>query len=721
MASTPRKKVRPLVSPSDADRQAGRAHPGATALRKLPRWSEAEGSPLPLGVSWIEDEQAFNFAVYAEHAERVTLLLYSSFDLVNPLLTFPFDFLRNKSGRIWHCRIPITQMGEARYYAYSVSSETFPHLHSFDQQKVLLDPYSKAVFFPPGFDRKLAMREGSNAGRSPLGALTAHRPTFDWEGDRSSHYESDAIIYELHVRGFTKNPNSGVDPSLAGTYAGLAEKIPYLKELGITIVELMPVFQRDPQQGDYWGYMPLSFFAPHAQYASTEKDDGQHVEFKKMVKALHRAGIEVIVDVVYNHTCEGDHSGPIYSFKGFDAPGYYMLSSDPANPYVNYSGTGNTLNFGQGHVRKMVMDSLRYWKRDMHIDGFRFDLASVFSRNADGSLNWRDAPIFSEIAGDPELGRLRLIAEPWDTGAYQLGRGFPGISWLQWNGRFRDDVRRFMKGDPGMVPDLMRRMYGSDDLFPDGRSDAYHAYQSLNYVTSHDGFTLYDLVSYNSKHNWKNGHNNQDGMDDNYSWNCGHEGEEGAPPEVLALRSKQVKNFCCLLMLSNGIPMFRAGDEFLNTQFGNNNPYNQDDETGWLDWRQLQTNQDIFRFFRSMIAFRKAHPSLCRSRFWREDVSWYGLGPAVDLSQSSHSLAFCLHGASEDDDDIYVIINAYWEALEFEIQEGMARQWKRIVDTALASPDDFSDSGLPLERMQYAVAPRSVVILLRPKLGDQQH
>jgi glycogen operon protein len=668
---------------------------------------------LPLGVSWIEEEQAFNFAVYAEHAESVTLLLYSSVDLANPLLTFPLNFLRNKSGRIWHCRIPITRIPEACYYAYSVSGETLAHLHSFDPQKVLLDPYSKCVFFPPGFDRKLAMREGSNAGRSPLGALRAHRPTFDWEGDRSPHHESDAIIYELHVKGFTRSSNSGVDSSLAGTYAGLVEKIPYLKQLGITIVELMPVFQRDPQEGDYWGYMPLNFFAPHAEYASTGKDDGQHLEFKKMVKALHQADIGVVLDVVYNHTCEGDQQGPTYSFKGFDAPGYYMLSSDPANPYVNYSGTGNTLNFGQGHVRKMVTDSLRYWKRDMHIDGFRFDLASVFSRNADGSLNWGDAPIFSEIAADPELGRLRLIAEPWDTGAYQLGRGFPGITWLQWNGRFRDDVRRFVKGDPGMVPDVMRRLYGSDDLFPDSRSDAYHAYQSLNYVTSHDGFTLYDLVSYNSKHNWKNGHNNQDGMDENYSWNCGHEGE-GAPQEVLALRSKQIKNFCCLLMLSNGIPMFRAGDEFLNTQFGNNNPYNQDNEIGWLDWRQLQTNQEIFRFFKNMIAFRKAHPSLCRSRFWREDVSWYGLGPAVDLSHDSRSLALCLHGASESDDDIYAMINTYWEELEFEIQEGTPRQWKRIVDTALTSPDDFSDHGVALERMQYTVGPRSIVVLLRP-------
>ena len=363
----------------------------------------------------------------------------------------------------------------------------------------------------------------------------------------------------------------------------------------------------------------------------------------------------------------------------------------------------------------MVMDSLRYWKREMHIDGFRFDLASVFSRNGDGSLNWGHAPIFAEIAGDPELGQLRLIAEPWDTGAYQLGRGFPGLTWLQWNGRFRDDIRRFVKSDAGMVPDLMRRIYGSDDLFPDNRADAYHAYQSVNYVTSHDGFTLYDLVAYDQKRNWANGHNNQDGMDANYSWNCGWEGDDGAPGEVLALRRKQVKNFCCLLMLSNGVPMFRAGDEFLNTQFGNNNPYNQDNTTGWLDWSQLRANQDIFRFFKGMIALRKAHPTLGRSRFWREDVAWYGIGGRVDFSYDSRSLAFCLHGASQNDDDIYVMINAYWEELEFHIQEGTAPEWTRIVDTALPSPDDFSERGEPLKAASYRVAPRSVVVLLRKR------
>jgi isoamylase len=684
--------------------------------RKQSTWEQAEGSPLPLGVTWIEREQAFNFAVHAEHAESVTLLLYAAVDLVDPLVSFRFDFLRNKTGRIWHCRIPLSEIGDALYYAYSVAGESTPQLHSFDPQKVLLDPYAQCIFFPPSFDRTLAMQEGSNGGYAPLGVLRAHRtPQFDWKGDQLPRHESDAIIYELHVKGFTKNSNSGVAPPRAGTYAGLAEKIPYLKNLGITSVELMPIFQRDPQESDYWGYMPLSFFAPHAQYAMAGDEHGQQIEFKSMIKAFHDADISVILDVVYNHTCEGDHRGPIYSFKGLDGGSYYMLTSDPANPYANYSGTGNTLNFGQSHVRKMVMDSLRYWRREMHIDGFRFDLASVFSRNADGSLNWGEAPIFSEIAADPELGRLRLIAEPWDTGAYQLGRGFPGLTWLQWNGRFRDDMRRFVKGDPGMVPNVMRRIYGSDDLFPDNRVDAYHAYQSVNYLDSHDGFTMYDLVSYNYKHNWKNGNNNQDGTNENYSWNCGHEGEDGAPQEVLALRRKQVKNFCCLLFLSNGIPMFRAGDEFLNTQYGNNNPYNQDNETGWLDWSQLRANQDIFRFFKNMIAFRKSHRSLCRSRFWKEDVSWYGVGSSVDFSNESRSLAFCLHGASQGDQDIYVMINAYWGELQFQIQEGTTQEWRRIVDTSLPSPDDFSETGVPLQQMRYRVAPRSVVVLLRQR------
>src|SRR5579871_5749009 len=498
-----------------------------------PSWNAGEGVPAPLGVTWLESENSVNFAVYSAHAESVTLLLFSDTDYFNPCFSLHFDYLRNKSGPVWHCRIPMDRIGAAQYYAYSVTGVSVhaDGRHTFDPQKLLLDPYARCVYFPPLFDRTLAMREGSNTGRAPLGVLLRPGTGPGLKPHVPIGHQSDAIIYELHVKGFTRHPNSGVDAKRAGTYAGLIEKIPYLKELGVTIVELMPVFQRDPQEDDYWGYMPLNFFAPNVQYASTGTDD-QHVEFKNMVKAFHQAGIGVTLDVVYNHTCEGDHRGPIYSYKGFDSASYYMMSSDPTNPYANYSGTGNTLNFGRGHVRKMVMDSLRYWKREMHIDGFRFDLASVFSRNADGSLNWGHAPIFAEIAADPELGNIRLIAEPWDTGAYQLGRGFPGITWLQWNGRFRDDIRRFVKGDSGMVPDLMRRLYGSDDLFPDDRANAYHAYQSVNFLTSHDGFTLYDLVSYNTKHNLANGNNNQDGMDANYSWNCGYEGIQGAPEEV---------------------------------------------------------------------------------------------------------------------------------------------------------------------------------------------
>jgi len=354
----------------------------------------------------------------------------------------------------------------------------------------------------------------------------------------------------------------------------------------------------------------------------------------------------------------------------------------------------------------------------MHVDGFRFDLASIFARNEDGSLNWDIPPLFSDIASDPDLADVRLIAEPWDAaGAYQLGRSLPALRWAQWNGRFRDEVRRFVKGDPGLVPSLMSRLYGSDDLFPDDRLHAFRPFQSLNYITSHDGFTLYDLVAYNHKRNWANGHQNTDGPTDNYSWNCGVEGDEHVLPEVARLRKQQVKNFCCLLFLSNGTPMLRAGDEFMQTQQGNSNPYNQDNDTAWLDWDRLQQNRDIFRFFQRMIAFRKAHPSLCRSRFWREDIRWYGVGPEVDLSYHSHSVAFCLHGASQQDDDLYVMINAYWEDLAFTIQDGPANHWRRVIDTSLDSPLDFVEPGtvLPITAQRSIVNARSIVVLLRSK------
>ena len=413
------------------------------------------------------------------------------------------------------------------------------------------------------------------------------------------------------------------------------------------------------------------------------------------------------------------HRGPVYSFKGIDNDSYYMMSGRPDAPYADFTGTGNTLNSANPSVRRMILDSLRYWAREMRIDGFRFDLASVFARNPDGSLSYEEPPIFSEIASDPELAGLRLIAEPWDAaGAYQLGRDFPGITWAQWNARFRDDVRRFVRGDPGMIGVMMQRLYGSSDLFPDDLANAYHAYQSVNYVTSHDGFTLWDLLSYDTKRNMANGHGNTDGPAD-ISWNSGFNGDDGAPAEVIALRKRQAKNLLCLLFLANGTPMLRAGDEFLQTQNGNNNPYNQDNATSWLDWNRLESHADVFRFTRLMIAFRKAHPSLSRSRVWREDVRWYGVGPAVDLSVDSRSLAFCLSGASQGDDDLYVMANAYGAALEFTIQTGAASEWRRIVDTGCVSPDDFREPPgvVALTSARYVVGPRSVVVLLRPRRG----
>ncbi len=508
--------------------------------------------------------------------------------------------------------------------------------------------------------------------------------------------------------------NSEVAPRHRGSFLGVAEKIPYLEELGVTAVELMPVMQQDPQEGSYWGYMPLNFFSPHHEYASAGKPFDALKEFRMMVDALHAAGIEVLLDVVYNHTAEGNEDGPAYGCRGIDNTTYYLLEQDRRR-YRNESGTGNTLNCGNPSVRKMILDSMRFWREEMHVDGFRFDLASIFTRNEDGSINLADPPVIAEIGASPELEDLRLIAEAWDPATYQLGRSFPGISWLQWNGQFRDDVRAFVRGDTGMIPKLMSRLYGSCDLFPDDLMNSYRPYQSVNFVTCHDGFSLYDLVSYNQKHNEANGHGNTDGTDDNLSWNCGWEGDEGAPPAVLDLRRQQVKNFCTLLFLANGTPMFSAGDELMNTQRGNNNPYNQDNETTWLDWSLLERNRDIFRFFKMMIAFRKTHPTLSRSRYWRDDIRWYGPSGKSDLSHNSRCLAFFLAGAALGDADIYVMINGDSTPVTFAVQEGQPGEWSRAIDTGLPSPEDFRDSGgeVNQDSSQYVLQPRSIVVLLR--------
>jgi len=409
-------------------------------------WATAEGLPYPLGVSWHERDRVYNFALYSKHATAVKLLLFAADEVTRPRAVLPLDPYVNKSGRIWHCPVPATLAEGCRYYAYVVDgpdpSGPF-EMHAFDPEKLLLDPYARCIEFPPGFDRRAAIGRGSNVGKAPLGVLDRCGPTRDGAVIARPRHEADAIIYELHVRAFTQDPTSDVSERARGTFAGVIEKIPYLRELGVTIVELMPVFQFEPGSRDFWGYMPLSFFAPHGGYAP--RDTAPIDAFRAMVDALHAAGLEVVIDVVFNHTAESDAEGPVYSFKGIDNSTYYLMKD---GAYADFSGTGNSLNAHNRYVRKMILDSMRYWVREMRVDGFRFDLASIFARRADGTIDFDEPPIFGDITSDPAFDGVRMIAEPWDAaGAYALGRAFPGITWLQWNARFRDDVRRFVRGD----------------------------------------------------------------------------------------------------------------------------------------------------------------------------------------------------------------------------------------------------------------------------------
>jgi glycogen operon protein len=659
----------------------------------------------------VEADDSFNFALYSKRATGVTLLCYTEEDPARPVFEFRFRYPAHKTGNVWHCRIPASGLLGTTLYAYRVDGPHEPERGlRFDPQKILIDPYAPSVFFPPDFSRQACARAGPTDGRAPLGRLPRKPTRVPAIESGPRHTCQDAIVYELHVKGFTARANSGVTPGKRGTFAGVIEKIPYLKELGVTVVELLPVHQFDPQEGNYWGYMTLHFFSPHQDYAHGEAFE----EFRTMVQAFHAAGIEVWLDVVYNHTAEGDDTGPTYSFRGIDNSSYYLLTGDRRH-YVNDTGCGNTLRTGHPSARVLVLESIRFWARTMGVDGFRFDLASIFSRASDGTMNVHEPALISELSLLARLHNVRLVAEAWDIASYQLGRGFPGLGWLQWNGRFRDDVRSFVRSEPGKVGALMQRLYGSDDLFPDSIHETSRPQQSVNFVTAHDGFCLHDLVAYDRKHNEINGHWNRDGTDDNRSWNCGAEGDANVPDAVLALRRRQAKNFCALLMLANGLPMFVAGDEFLNTQGGNNNPYNQDNEITWLDWSRLEDNRDVFRFFKLMIAFRKSHPCIGRPTFWREDVSWHGADGPVDFGHESRCFAYLLRGASVDDGDLYVMINGHWEDHSFTVAGGQTSDWRRVVDTARPSPEDIVEPGHEpaLTATSYLVCARSVVVLRR--------
>ena len=505
----------------------------------------------------------------------------------------------------------------------------------------------------------------------------------------------------MHVRGFTNDPSSGLPPERRGTYSGVIDKIPYLQALGVTAVELMPVHQFDPAEGNYWGYMTLSFFSPHSAYATGGDPHSAAAEFRAMVNALHAAGIEVLLDVVYNHTTEAGVGGPTYSYRGVDNGTYYALDTT-TNEYVNFSACGNDLRTAHAVVRWLVMDSLRFWTCEMGVDGFRFDLAAILARTETGELDLEDPPLISTMSGDPLLSFVRLIAEPWQGAygsGYLIGRVFPGKTWRQWNDHFRSGIRSFVKGDAGCVPDLMTRLYGSADLFPDDLANGFRPAQSVNYVASHDGLCLYDLVSYTNS--------------DQRSWDCGFEGQAGVPPDVTQLRRRQVKNFCALLLLANGTPMFCAGDEVLRTQGGDPNPWNQDNPTSWFDWTLLDRNPDIFRFFQLMIRFRKDHPALARSTGWREHVRWFGIGASVDLSPGSRSLAYFLEGSDMGDRDFYVMINSYWDALPFVVQ--VPGDWSRVVDTARPPGEDIVDTAdaVAISSPSYLVNARSIVVLVK--------
>jgi isoamylase len=674
-----------------------------------------------------------NFSVYSRAASNVEVLLFDQEDDPRPVRVIPIDPTTNRTYHYWHVFVPDLQPGQI--YGYRVHGPHDPASGMrFDSSKVLLDPYGRGVVVPRNYSREAAQQEDGDAATA-MKSVVVDPKAYDWEGDMPLRRpSSQAIIYEMHVRGFTCDPSSGVGDKIRGTYAGLIEKIPYLQQLGVTAVELLPVFQFDAQDAplghvNYWGYAPVSFFAPHQAYSSRQDRLGPADEFRDMVKALHRAGIEVILDVVFNHTAEGDHCGPTLSFRGFDNSTYYILEQDRSR-YANYSGTGNTLNANNSIVRRMILDSLRYWVEEMHVDGFRFDLASILARDSGGQL-MSNPPVLWDIDSEPALADTKIIAEAWDAaGLYQVG-SFIGDSWKEWNGRFRDDVRSFVRGERGSVGRVADRFLGSPEIYGHKEREAE---QSVNFVTCHDGFTLNDLVSYNQKHNEENGENNTDGANDNRSWNCGVEGPTN-DPAVEKLRNRQVKNFLTITMLSLGVPMFVMGDEVRRTQNGNNNAYSQDNQTSWFDWTLLEKHADVHRFLRLLIERRllrdleaELHRQTLHQMLQAATKAWHGVRlNQPDWGDDSRSFAFSAELPKENL-LFHLIGNAYWEPLDFElppVNSSTKNPWRRWIDTSLDSPEDIvSWQGAPSVRgYTYHVGPRSMVVLhatTNPALRDSQ-
>lgn len=683
--------------------------------------ASAPGVSAPLGATVYP--QGTNFSLFSKNASAVELLLFDADEHSRPAHVFRLRPGTHKTFYYWH--IFLEGVGEGQRYGWRVHGPYVPEKgYNFDGKKLLIDPYAKALDMS-AYQREAATLPGYNTAHAIKSVVVGDCGGYDWEGDRPlNHPFSHSVIYELHVGGFTKHPSSGLPSELRGTYRGLIEKIPYLKSLGITAVELMPVQQFDPEDVpdptlvNYWGYSPIAFFAPHHAYASTKDPIGAINEFRDMVKALHRAGIEVILDVVFNHTGEGGQDGPILSFRGLENRAYYMLDEDYR--YRNYSGTGNTLNANHSVVRRLIRDCLRYWVDELHVDGFRFDLASILSRDEQGRPI-ENPPILWEIESDPVLAPTKLIAEAWDVQQYQLGQ-FVGDKWAEWNGAYRDDIRRFVKGEPGLASTLASRITASPDLF---KPSLRNPNRSINFVTCHDGFTLNDQVSYNEKHNWANGEQNRDGHNGNHSWNCGTEGPTD-DPLIEALRFRQIKNHLVLLLLSQGTPMLLMGDEVRRTQFGNNNAYCQDNELSWFNWEAVDAQPELFRFLQQLIRLNLDTPFFQEVYYWNSPKS---LGSSSctfsgvkykkpDWSAHSHTLAFTLKN-SRYEYRMHVIVNGYWEHLSFELPKPKNdRPWRRLVNTAEESPKDiFSFEDAPVlsiskTNREVYVNARSIVVLM---------